>query len=172
MLEATWSITEHLVRGAFLMAAVSATLYCAAGRGPPPVQTQVRWSRCGFQLPEASVDPGLDEAPVERFPREYSPEASTYEGLSELARWIREFTEANNCRLPDSLSEAQPDGFDEDPALFYLDDWGKPIVYEHQENGFELRSGGPDQVLRTQDDVVYVWRPWRVAGKAAEKREP
>ena len=34
------------------------------------------------------------------------------------------------------------------------DGWGQPIRYTRLDDGYELRSSGPDQTFNTQDDIV------------------
>ena len=79
----------------------------------------------------------------------HTMEAITYAVTSYAQRYNGEF--------PSSLDELVYPS-EGNPSLMHktnlTDPWGKPIEHERTENGFTIRSSGPDRIMGTEDDII------------------
>lgn len=98
-------------------------------------------------------------APV-LYPNYYQVELNAQ--MDWLADEVREF-HAKTGRFPNPLSQINESGRDLSEQSSYfpsrlVDPWGQPIQIIEVDNGFELRSSGPDKKVNTKDDFSYFYK--------------
>ncbi|WP_210462132.1 hypothetical protein [Rufibacter roseolus] len=85
----------------------------------------------------------------------YFKQKNTRNKLERLAAVIMKYEQAQN-RLPGSLNEVVMNS----PLLrdLTVDSWSQPILYKHNpaKKAFMVCSGGKDQQLHTDDDLVHL----------------
>lgn len=79
------------------------------------------------------------------------PVERTHVRLSSLQHRIEGYR-SQAGRLPASLEEVFPDSAER--RVLARDAWEETIAFRPLANDYELRSGGPDRVLETRDDLV------------------
>ena len=143
----------------FVPLALAACALPAAAPQPRP-----RAEACVDTLPgkEGMTREQLRAAELERSP-EPTPRAAYR--LTMLQERLLGFVRQNQKR-PERLFEFA-DSVAEVPWLSTCDPWRHRVVYTPREDEYELRSAGPDGILKTDDDIVQTGLLPRVSRRAA-----